>query len=128
MLMIIILMQASKGGGLSGAFGAMAQSDMAVGTRQAANILHKATIWLVTMFMVLTVVLVIIESPGTQMPRSITQERMGEAAPASDVLSGIPAVEPLQPGELPTGQPAATEGATSAPVENPTEPVEETTE
>ncbi len=100
--MIIILMQASKGGGLSRAFGAMAQSDMAVGTRQAANILHKATIWLVTLFMLFTVVLVIIESPSNEGPRSLVQQRMNESS--SGVLPDIPAVEPLQPGQLPLSE------------------------
>jgi preprotein translocase subunit SecG len=116
MLMVIILMQASKGGGLSGAFGAMSQSSMAVGTRQAANILHKATIWLVTIFMTLTVVLVIIESPSSDTPRSITQQRLNEES--SGVLPDIPAIEPLQPGQLPTGAPVSTETPVSdAPVE-----------
>ncbi len=116
MLMVIILMQASKGGGLSGAFGAMSQSSMAVGTRQAANILHKATIWLVTIFMALTVILVIIESPANDSPRSITQQRLSEES--GGVLPDIPAVEPLQPGDLPTSEPVPTEApAGDLPVE-----------
>lgn len=115
LLMVIILMQASKGGGLSGAFGAMAQSNMAVGTRQAANILHKGTIWLVTIFMALTVVLVIVESPSDTAPRSITQQKMSEQT--SGVLPDIPAIEPMQPGDFPVTEPTGT----TAPVEEQTE-------
>ena len=57
--------------------------------------------------MTLTVVLVIIESPSNDAPRSITQQRLSEES--TGVLPDIPAVEPLQPGELPSGVPAQTD-------------------
>jgi len=93
LLMVVVLMQSSKGGGLSGAFGGLAQTDLSVGTRQAANVLHKATIWLVTLFWLLTVLLVVIQRTGGSAPKSIVQKKMAQEN--SSALPGIPTVTPL---------------------------------
>jgi preprotein translocase subunit SecG len=52
LLTIVILMQASKGGGLSGAFGGQGSMGAVFGGRGAGGFLSKVTIILATIFMI----------------------------------------------------------------------------
>ena len=49
LLVAVVLMQASQGGGLSGTFGGNAASSV-LGGQNAGNVLSKITTWLATIF------------------------------------------------------------------------------
>ena len=64
-LMIVVLMQASKGDGLSGTFGSAAGSMGSMfGTRRTADFLSKATWWLGGSLAVLAIAINLIFLPG----------------------------------------------------------------
>ena len=52
LLIAVVLMQASQGGGLSGTFGGNAASSV-LGGQNAGNVLSRITTWLATLFLVL---------------------------------------------------------------------------
>lgn len=56
-LVIVVLLQASKGGGLAGSFGGAGQFGTVFGTRRTADFLSKATWWLGGSLMVLAVII-----------------------------------------------------------------------
>ncbi|MCX6151626.1 MAG: preprotein translocase subunit SecG [Ignavibacteriales bacterium] len=56
MLIVIVLLQASKGGGLAGTFGG-AQIGTMFGSRRTADFLSKATWWLAGTLVVLTLLI-----------------------------------------------------------------------
>jgi preprotein translocase subunit SecG len=56
MLIVIVLLQASKGGGLAGTFGG-AQLGTMFGSRRTADFLSKATWWLAGTLVVLTLLI-----------------------------------------------------------------------
>jgi len=114
-LVVAILMQASKGGGLAGIAGTGA-SATAFGGRTAATLLHKVTIGLAVVFAANCLLLGII-SKGRSSPRSIVQSTVAEE---TNPLDFIPSVNLGETGQAPGGQtglPAATEtaGGESAP-------------
>ena len=55
LLITVILMQASQGGGLSGTFGGQAASSI-LGGQGAGNVLSRITTWLAVLFLSLAVV------------------------------------------------------------------------
>jgi preprotein translocase subunit SecG len=108
LLIVVILMQASKGRGLSGIAGG-AQSQAVIGGRQAATMLHKVTITLGLIFG-LNLLFLGILSKGRSTPRSVTQEQMQQTEPAPlDFLGEEPAAAPMETGaegqQQGTGQP-----------------------
>ena len=56
LLITVILMQASQGGGLSGTFGGQAASSI-LGGQGAGNVLSRITTWLAVLFLSLAVVI-----------------------------------------------------------------------
>jgi len=88
MLVVVILLQASKGGGLSGTFGGQASTAL-FGPRGTADVLSKITQYLAGGFLVLSLTLSMIAGAG-QTPQSVTQKVL-EAMPAAN----LPAVEDL---------------------------------
>ncbi len=102
LLGIVILMQSSKGGGLSSAFGGAGDSGAAFGTRQAANALHKLTINLIAGFMVLSLVATVLSRNTTGSSQIVTREALEEQKLNSGFSESIPALElppPTQSGE-----------------------------
>jgi preprotein translocase subunit SecG len=103
LLTIVILMQASKGGGLSGAFGGQASMGAVFGGRGAGSFLSKATIVLATLFMLgsLTQGLMKRGSGGDQ--RSLIQQeaqRQGTNS-AADLLPSMPGEPSMSPSATP---------------------------
>lgn len=99
LLMIVVLLQAGKGGGLAAMGGA--GTDTFIGGRQAATILTKAT-WIGgAVFMTLALVLAIL-STRAQRPESILRQELRQTAPA--------APQPI----LPTQQPEQQEQSSGA--------------
>ena len=61
LLITVVLMQASQGGGLSGTFGGNAASSM-LGGNIAGNVLSRITTWLATLFLTLAVLISVLTS------------------------------------------------------------------
>jgi preprotein translocase subunit SecG len=99
-LVMVVLMQASKGGGLAGAFGGIGSSAV-FGGRQAGSFLSKATVYLSVAFLLNCLVLALLSKATTQ-PRSVTQQE-STRSPAGSL--------PMAPGS----QPAAPSGAGETP-------------
>ena len=110
-LMISILLQSGKGGGLAGAFGG-GSSQTLFGGRGAAGFLSRATTTLAVIFFLTSLTLGLSASRGSAR-RSLTQEearrRAGSTAPAPGTSSPqAPATLPPATGGVPATPPAAT--------------------
>ena len=87
LLISVVLMQASQGGGLSGTFGGQAASSV-LGGQNAGNVLSKITTWLASMFLALAVVISMLSGPVSESTDSIVKDAANErpALPASDQI------------------------------------------
>ena len=100
-LILAILMQSGKGGGLSANFGGSGTSDSFLGTRQVGNVLTKASWWLGGAFLGISFILSLMSTRG-RTPRSILDQPL--TAPAAAPLpntQGAPPAVPLEPLPLP---------------------------
>lgn len=98
-LMVIVLLQSGKGGGLAAMGGGMG-TDNFIGGRQAATLLTKATWFAGGIFLFLSLMLSVVSSSRQAQPDSVLQEEFQQTAPAQP--------EPVLPG----ADPSAPEGAT----------------
>jgi preprotein translocase subunit SecG len=89
MLISVVLMQASQGGGLSGTFGGQAASSV-LGGQNAGNVLSRITTWLATLFLSLAVIISMLSGPTTNASSSIVKE-------AAEDRPVVPATDPIQP-------------------------------
>ena len=107
LLTIVILMQASKGGGLSGAFGGQASMGAVFGGRGAGNFLSKATIVLATLFMLGSLAQGLMKrGTGGDQRSLIQQEAQNQGTgSAADLLPPMPGETGISPA---TTQPAGT--------------------
>jgi preprotein translocase subunit SecG len=80
-LILTVLLQAGKGGGLAGAFGGGAAQTI-FGGRGAATFLSKATSWLAVAFMAMSILLAILSSRGTAREGLLQQRARERAAKA----------------------------------------------
>ncbi len=98
LLMVVILLQDSKGQGLAGAFGGGGGGATSFfGARGASTFLSKATTYLGTAFLVLCIIMSMMRPSGAGEQRSIMMESAGqteEQAPSTGL--------PLLPGASPT--------------------------
>ena len=111
-LVVVVLMQQGKGGGLQAAFGGSG-SDAAFGARSSATVLTRATTVLGALFMVGSMTLAIlgqrgessllsgVDGPGFQPPAPVTAP--ADAAPAA--LAEDDAAEPDAEAEEPADAP-----------------------
>ena len=88
MLISVILMQASQGGGLSGTFGGNAASSV-LGGQNAGNVLSRITTWLATIFLSLAVVISIMSGPSENSTSSIVKQA-AEDRPITPETEQIP--------------------------------------
>ena len=89
LLIAVVLMQASQGGGLSGTFGGNAASSV-LGGQNAGNVLSRITTWLATLFLVLAVIISVLSGPTDESTTSLVK-RAAESRPelpAIDVDTG----------------------------------------
>ena len=86
-LVIVILLQSSKGGGLAGTLGGANMGTM-FGTRRTADFLSRATWWLAGIVAILTIVANLFFLPGkvTQEQRSVIQEAGRQNIPQTPTL------------------------------------------
>lgn len=100
-LAIAVLLQSGKGGGLAASFGgASSSSDSVMGTRQAGNLLTKASWWCGGVFLGLAFILQMMSSRGSA-PKSVLDKLATPTTPSSAPASGAAPAAPL------TQQPAA---------------------
>ena len=89
LLIAVVLLQSGKGGGMAASFGGSGSSSDAVfGTRQAGNILTKASWWLGGIFLGLSFILQIV-STRRGVPSSVLDQTFGgRAAPTAPATPG----------------------------------------
>ena len=88
LLISVVLMQASQGGGLSGTFGGQAASSV-LGGQNAGNVLSRITTWLATLFLSLAVIISMLSGPATTASSSIVKQ-------AAEDRPVVPATDPIQ--------------------------------
>ena len=93
LLMVVVLLQSGKGGGLA-AMGGVG-TDSFIGGRQAANLLTKTSWVSGAVFLVLALALSIISS-RERAPSSILQEEF-QQGPAPAAQPVLPGTQPVQP-------------------------------
>ena len=105
-LMVVVLMQASKGEGLSGTFGGGGGSMSSMfGTRRTADFLSKATWWLGGSLAVLAIVINLFFLPGqstANQRESIIQQSSRQQIPQTPTL---PQQNPVKTNTQTQGQP-----------------------
>ncbi len=102
-LVVAVLMQRAKGGGLAGIAGGAASQAM-FGGRGAATLLHKVTIGLAISFGVICLLLGVL-SKGMSSKHSVVQQEL-EANPLQEMLGTAPSAT-TAPVEAPIAAPAA---------------------
>lgn len=108
-----ILLQSGKGGGLAASFGgATSAADSLLGTRQAGNLLTRASWWCGGIFLFLALVLQI-ASARTRVPTSVLDKSL--SAPAPTQTAPTQKANPAVPLEAAPQSPAGTAPATPAP-------------
>lgn len=101
-----VLLQAGKGGGLAASFGgASSSSDAFLGTRQAGNILTKASWWAGGIFIFLAFVLQIMSS-RSRVPTSILDRAITPSAQTTPATPAPQSAVPLQ--NAPAAAPSTT--------------------
>ena len=87
LLVVMVLLQASKGGGLAGTFGGAGMGTM-FGSRRTADFLSKGTWWLAGALAVLALVINLFFLPGqtTTEQRSVIHESGRTSVPTSPTL------------------------------------------
>jgi preprotein translocase subunit SecG len=73
-LILVVLLQSSKGSGLAGAFGGGGGGQTMFGGQETATFLSRLTTYLAVAFMVLSLVLAFMSARRTGGPRSIVRE------------------------------------------------------
>ena len=99
LLVAVILMQASQGGGLSGTFGSSATSAL-LGGRGAGTFLSKLTTYLAVIFLGLAVVISLISLPSSVEPDSILKQEAENQSiiPGADL--SLPTSVPIDDGSI----------------------------
>jgi preprotein translocase subunit SecG len=124
-LVIVVLLQSGKGGGLAGAFGGGGGMGAVFGGQAAATFLTKSTRYLAIAFFLsaLTMAVVVrggiggstvlegLESrpptPASAGGESVTEEGVPEGMPATEAGAIPGGLLPVEGGEAPAGQPPA---------------------
>jgi preprotein translocase subunit SecG len=100
---VSVLLQASKGGGVAGAFGGGGMGAM-FGSRGAATFLSKLTAGLATAFMIIALILSMMSSRGGGESQGLVeQERQARGSSPAAIL---PSTQSTQPLPQPVTQPA----------------------
>jgi preprotein translocase subunit SecG len=100
LMIVSILMQSSKGGGMAGVFGGGSVGGV-FGGRGAASFLSKVTMWLGVLFAATSLSIALLSLRTTQQSKSMLQQVMEKektktASPA-DMLPTVPSSEPAAP-------------------------------
>jgi preprotein translocase subunit SecG len=117
-----ILLQSGKGSGLAASFGgASSAADSVIGSRQAGNLLTKASWWAGGIFLGLSFTLQLLGA-RQRSPRSVLEQTFSAPAPAPAGRAPAPGAAPgaapaipLRPATPPAGAPAGTGAAPATP-------------
>ena len=129
LLILMVLLQAGKGGGLSGAFGGVGTSQPFLGARGTVDFLSKFTIYLAIGFMALSLILSVAYGPSRTIKVKdavpAATETQGENAPSENPTGKspfkaitVPASKPT-PVQKTTGTSTGTSGSTQTPASTP---------
>jgi len=99
LLVIVILMQASQGGGLSGTFGSTATSAL-LGGRGAGTFLSKLTTYLAVIFLGLAIVISLISSPTAVESESILKQEAENQSITPGADLSLPTSVPIDDGSI----------------------------
>ena len=112
-LMLVVLLQSGKGGGLAAGFGGAGTGMEMMGSRQTATFLHNATRWLGGAFLVISFSISLLTVRGNR-PQGLieTQLQQEQAAPQSPQAPGN--LEDLLEGGPDAAQPAGEAAPPSA--------------
>jgi preprotein translocase subunit SecG len=121
-LVIVVLLQAGKGGGLAAGFGGAGTGIEMMGSRQTASFLHNATKWLGGAFLVIAFLLSVMTVRATG-PRSLIESEMRDQPPPGaqpGPASGTPSdLENVLGGQPAGGTTPADGGQDQAPPDQP---------
>ena len=84
LLIGLILMQSSQGGGLSGTFGGNAASSV-LGGQNAGNVLSKITTWLASFFIILAIIISVVSGPTNESNTSLVKNAANERGSIDDI-------------------------------------------
>jgi preprotein translocase subunit SecG len=119
-LVLIVLLQSSKGTGLAGgAFGGGAESTV-FGGRGAATVLSKATTIFGAAFMVTSLSLTLLGTTRGRVPHSVVAEQASQQAPLGVPATTAPPGEgagSAAPGTMPSGLPGAGTSPGTVPIQ-----------
>jgi preprotein translocase subunit SecG len=109
-LMLVVLLQQGKGGGMGAAFGGSAQQVF--GGRGAGNILTRATAVCAAIFMLTSVSLAYVSSSGDRdlKARIVEEQRKGQGNEGTKVKPTKPAPSTAPAGSTPSGAPGGAGG------------------
>jgi preprotein translocase subunit SecG len=118
-LIVAIFLQSGSGGGMAAAFGgASSSTDSVFGTRQAGNLLTKASWWCGGIFIGLAYILQLNASRG-RVPTSVLDKSFAPvttpAAPPGSALPGAATPSPTAPSSALPGAAAKPESGSKAP-------------
>ena len=127
LLILMVLLQAGKGGGLSGAFGGMGTAQPFLGARGTVDFLSKLTIYLAIGFMALSLVLSVSYGPSRtiKVKDAVPIETQGGNAPGANPLAKPAGKAPISSITIPAGKPTpvqkttGTSGSTQTPASTP---------
>jgi preprotein translocase subunit SecG len=127
LLMVVVLLQAGKGGGLAAGFGGSGTGFELLGGRQTATFLHQGTRWLGGLFLVLAFLIALLTARQNRPASLIERELQGEPQPVQEE-AGTPqdleSVIDQKPAEQGAGEGAAGDGGqgqTGAPAGAPSD-------
>ena len=117
-LVAAVLLQSAKGGGLAASFGgATTAADAFIGTRQASNLLSKASWWCGGAFLFIAFVLQLMTTSSRGAPKSVLDQPLSSTpAPAPVAPSGTNSAIPLSPAtKAPSTAPATAPASAPTP-------------
>ena len=94
LLISVILMQASQGGGLSGTFGGQAASSI-LGGQSAGNVLSKITTWFAVIFLSLAILISLLSGPKSGTSTSVVKQAAEERPILPETETGLPNEQPI---------------------------------
>src|SRR3954466_10558036 len=107
-LIAVVLMQAGQGGGMAATFGGASSSSGTIfGTRQAGNLLTKASWWCGGIFLALAFLLSLASS-RTRQPKSILDQSFPNPPPPASAPATNPTNLPVTPLPTPSAPPTGT--------------------
>ena len=94
LLISVILMQASQGGGLSGTFGGQAASSI-LGGQSAGNVLSKITTWFAVIFLSLAILISLLSGPKSGTSTSVVKQAAEERPVLLETETVLPNEQPF---------------------------------